>query len=117
MKFFKMTNRFDPEDEFYTSSTSQTQQPEDLARILKLEDYFIEEVTEEEFERETGESYEDGDSEVDSKMRALSLLDAIREYVSDWTTKVHLEGKVVTEDELQGLGASLYTLNQEIERI
>ena len=52
MKFFKMTNRFDPEDEFYTSSTSQTQQPEDLARILHLEDYFIEEVTEEEFERE-----------------------------------------------------------------
>ena len=50
-------------------------------------------------------------------MRALSLLDSIREYVSDWITKVHLEGKVVTEDELQGLGASLYTLNQEIERI
>ena len=114
MKYFKCTSEFDPEDEFYTTSSCDNTMAEDIADLLRLDHYAVEECTKEEFERETAESCEDED---DPKMRALSLLDAIREYVSDWTTKVHLEGKVVTEDELQGLGASLYTLNQEIERI
>lgn len=112
MKYFKCTSEFDPEDEFYTTSSSDKTTAEDIAELLRLDHYKVEECTKEEFDSET-----EDDEEADPKMRALSLLDAIREYVSDWTTKVHLEGKVVTEDELQGLGASLYTLNQEIERI
>lgn len=112
MKYFKCTSEFDPEDEFYTTSSSDKIMAEDLAELLRLDHYKVEECTKEEFDRETMD-----DEEADPKMRALSLLDSIREYVSDWATKVHLEGKVVTEDELQGLGASLCTLNQEIERI
>lgn len=113
MKYFKCTSEFHPEDEFYTTSDCDTTRAEDIVRVLQLDHYKVEECTKEEFDRET----EEDEEEADPKVRALSLLDAIREYVSAWITKIHLEGMTVTEDELQGLTESLYTLNQEIERI
>lgn len=57
MKYFKVTNVDDPEEEFYVSSTLSNETPGHLARSLHLGEgdgrYNVVEVTQEEFERET----------------------------------------------------------------
>ena len=57
MKYFKVTNVNDPEEEFYVSSTLPTETPLHLAMSLHLGEgdghYNIVEVTKEEFDRET----------------------------------------------------------------
>jgi hypothetical protein len=57
MKYFKVTNLNDPEEEFYVSSTLPNETPTHLAMALHLGEgdgeYSIVEVTKEEFERET----------------------------------------------------------------
>lgn len=57
MKYFKVTNIDDPEEEFYVSSTLPNETPLHLARTLHLGEgdtrYDVVEVTEEEFDRET----------------------------------------------------------------
>lgn len=57
MKYFKVTNINDPEDEFYVSSTLPNETPLHLAMTLHLGEgegrYDITEVTKEEFDRET----------------------------------------------------------------
>ena len=59
MKYFKVTNVNDPEEEFYVSSTFPDETPLHLAMSLHLKDangrYDIIEVTKEEFDRETEE--------------------------------------------------------------
>ena len=58
MKYFKITNIKDTEDEFYVSSTLKNEAPANLAHVLHLDtddQYEITEVTKEEFERETEE--------------------------------------------------------------
>ena len=56
MKYFKVTNINDPEDEFYVSSTLPNETPLHLAMTLHLGEgasrYDIIEVTKEEFDRE-----------------------------------------------------------------
>ena len=63
MKYFKVTNVIDPEDEFYVSSTLPNETPTHLAMSLHLgegdERYDIKEVTKEEFDRETEEDDDD----------------------------------------------------------
>lgn len=63
MKYFKVTNINDQEDEFYVSSTFSNETPQHLATALHLEDnYSIVEVDKEEFDRETeDDDYEDDD--------------------------------------------------------
>jgi hypothetical protein len=53
MRYFKITNKADPEDEFYTSASSDLIDADTLQTICHLEDYDITEVSKEEFERET----------------------------------------------------------------
>ena len=57
MKYFKVTNIDDPENEFYVSSTLPNETPLHLAMTLHLGEgddrYDIIEVTKEEFDRET----------------------------------------------------------------
>lgn len=57
MKYFKVTNINDPEDEFYVSSTLPNETPLHLAMTLHLGEgdgrYDVVEVTKEEFEMET----------------------------------------------------------------
>jgi hypothetical protein len=57
MKYFKITNINDPEDEFYVSSTLPNETPMHLAMTLHLGEgdgrYDVIEVTKEEFEMET----------------------------------------------------------------
>lgn len=57
MKYFKVTNIDDPEDEFYVSSTLPNETPLHLAMSLHLgagdSRYDIVEVTKEEFDTET----------------------------------------------------------------
>lgn len=57
MKYFKVTNINDPEDEFYVSSTLPNETPLHLAMSLHLGEgdvrYEVVEVTKEEFDRET----------------------------------------------------------------
>jgi hypothetical protein len=57
MKYFKVTNVDDPEEEFYVSSTLPTETPAHLAMTLHLGSgdgrYDVVEVSKEEFERET----------------------------------------------------------------
>ena len=53
MRYFKITNKADTEDEFYTSSSSDLIDADTLQTICHLEDYDITEVSKEEFERET----------------------------------------------------------------
>ena len=57
MKYFKVTNIDDPEDEFYVSSTLPNETPLHLAMSLHLGEgdsrYDIVEVTKEEFDLET----------------------------------------------------------------
>ena len=53
MRYFKITNKADPEDEFYTSGSSDLIDADTLQIICHLEDYDITEVSKEEFERET----------------------------------------------------------------
>lgn len=56
MKYFKVTNINDQEDEFYVSSTLSNETPVHLAMTLHLDfekEYQIVEVSQEEFERET----------------------------------------------------------------
>jgi hypothetical protein len=57
MKYFKVTNINDPEEEFYVSSTLSNETPLHLAMALHLGEgdgrYDIVEVTKEEFDRET----------------------------------------------------------------
>ena len=60
MKYFKCTSEFDPEDEFYTSSSSDKTTAEDIADFLHLDHYKVEKCTKEEFERETEEDEEEG---------------------------------------------------------
>lgn len=60
MKYFKCTSEFDPEDEFYTSSSSDKTTAEDIADFLRLDHYKVEECTKEEFERETEEDVPEG---------------------------------------------------------
>lgn len=59
MKYFKVTNINDPEDEFYVSSTLPNETPLHLAMSLHLGEgdsrYDIVEVSKEEFDRETEE--------------------------------------------------------------
>ena len=62
MKYFKVTNINDPEDEFYVSSTLPNETPLHLAMTLHLGEgdgrYDIVEVTKEEFDRETEDDEE-----------------------------------------------------------
>ena len=60
MKYFKCTSEFDPEDEFYTSSSSDKTTAEDIADFLRLDHYKVEECTKEEFESETEEDEPEG---------------------------------------------------------
>lgn len=63
MKYFKITNTKDREDEFYVSSTLENETPANLAHALQLDtddQYEITEVTKEEFERETEEDVPEG---------------------------------------------------------
>ena len=61
MKYFKVSNINDPEEEFYVSSTLANETPAHLAMTLDFEDgYRVVEVSQEEFERET-EDEEDSD--------------------------------------------------------
>ena len=64
MKYFKITNIKDKEDEFYVSSTLANETPAHLALTLHLgagdDQYQIVEVTKEEFERETEEDVTEG---------------------------------------------------------
>lgn len=57
MKYFKVTNIDDPEEEFYVSSTLLNETPLHLAMTLHLGEgdarYDVVEVTKEEFDRET----------------------------------------------------------------
>jgi hypothetical protein len=57
MKYFKVTNINDPDEEFYVSSTLPNETPLHLAMSLHLGEgdgrYDIVEVTKEEFDRET----------------------------------------------------------------
>ena len=57
MKYFKVTNIDDPEDEFYVSSTLPAETPMHLAMTLHLGEgdgkYDVTEVTKEEYVRET----------------------------------------------------------------
>ncbi len=57
MKYFKVTNKADTEDEFYVSSTLPNETPTHLAMTLHLGEgddrYDIVEVDKEEFDRET----------------------------------------------------------------
>lgn len=57
MKYFRVTNINDPEDEFYVSSTLPNETPLHLAMSLHLGEgdgrYEVVEVTKEEFDRET----------------------------------------------------------------
>ncbi len=58
MKYFKVTNVNDPEEEFYISSTLPNETPAHVALTLHLDldkQYKIEEVSAEEFYRETEE--------------------------------------------------------------
>lgn len=58
MKYFKVTNIVDPEEEFYVSSTLANETPVHLAMTLHLDfenKYRIVEVSQEEFELETSE--------------------------------------------------------------
>lgn len=59
MKYFKVTNLDDPEEEFYVSSTLANETPAHIAMVLHLGSddgrFDVVEVTEEEFERETEE--------------------------------------------------------------
>ena len=65
MKYFKITNIKDKDDEweFYVSSTLENETPANLAHTLHLDtddQYEITEVTKEEFERETEEDEPEG---------------------------------------------------------
>lgn len=65
MKYFKITNIKDEDDEwdFYVSSTLENETPANLAHVLHLDadgQYEITEVTKEEFERETEEDEPEG---------------------------------------------------------
>lgn len=65
MKYFKITNTKDKDDEwdFYVSSTLENETPANLAHTLHLDtddQYEITEVTKEEFERETEEDISEG---------------------------------------------------------
>lgn len=57
MKYFKVTNIDDPEEEFYVSSTLPNETPLHLAMTLHLGEgdarYDVVEVTKEEFDHET----------------------------------------------------------------
>lgn len=58
MKYFKVTNIVDPEEEFYVSSTLANETPAQLAMTLHLDfenKYRIVEVSQEEFELETSD--------------------------------------------------------------
>lgn len=61
MKYFKVTNINDQEDEFYVSSTLSNETPVHLAMTLHLDfenKYRIVEVSQEEFELETSDEEE-----------------------------------------------------------
>ena len=62
MKYFKVTNVDDPEEEFYVSSTLPNETPIHLAMTLHLGSgdgrFDVVEVSKEEFERETEDEYE-----------------------------------------------------------
>lgn len=62
MKYFKVTNINDPEEEFYVSSTLPSETPTHLAMALHLGEgdgkYSIVEVTKEEFDTETEDEHE-----------------------------------------------------------
>lgn len=63
MKYFKVANINDPEEEFYVSSTLANETPAHLATTLYLDPvdgYRVVEVSQEEFERETKDE-EDSD--------------------------------------------------------
>lgn len=64
MKYFKITNTKDTEEEFYVSSTLENETPTHLALTLHLgagdDQYQIVEVTKEEFDRETEEDVPEG---------------------------------------------------------
>lgn len=116
MKYFKLTNKQDPEDEFYTSSTSNGTTPEDLCRILNLDDYHIVEVTEEEFERETGESYEDGE-ESDPKAEALKLLDLLKDDIAARYEEETFFDPEAQQNFMDGLMTKLFEITRKVEAI
>lgn len=63
MKYFKLTNIKDTEEEYYVSSTLADETPAHLAHALHLDmedQYEITEVTKEEFEREAEEDISEG---------------------------------------------------------
>lgn len=108
MKYFRCTNKTDPEEIFYTSSSSDDTTAEDVARILILEDYQIEECSQEEFERETAEE--------DPKAEALQLLDEIRNIVCGYADGASGDNPPSQED-LEELEAKLSELNRKVEAI
>lgn len=111
MKYFRCTNKTDPEEIFYTSSSSDATTTEDVARILSLDDYQIEECSQEEFERETAE-----DAEEDPKAEALQLLDEIRNIVCGYADGASGDNPPSQED-LEELEAKLSELNRKVEAI
>lgn len=76
MKYFKCTSEFDPEDEFYTTSSSDKTMAEDIAELLCLDHYKVEECTEAEFNCATAEDFEE--EEDDPKTQALNLVEESR---------------------------------------
>jgi hypothetical protein len=108
MKYFRCTNKKDPEEIFYTYSSSDATTVEDVSRILILEDYQIEECSQEEFERETAEE--------DPKAEALQLLDEIRNMVCGYADGASCSNPPSQED-LEELEAKLSELNRKIEAI
>lgn len=60
MKYFKVTNINDPEEEFYVSSTLTCETPVHIAETLQLdsEGHRVVEVSQEEFELETSDEEE-----------------------------------------------------------
>lgn len=84
MKYFKCTHQSDTEDVFYTSSSADNTSAEDIARLLSLDQYTVEECTEAEFNCATAEEFEDEDE--DPKTQALNLVEEARALL------LHIEG-------------------------
>lgn len=85
MKYFKCTNQLDSEDVFYTSSSTDKASAEDIARILNLDQYTVEECTEAEFNYATAEDFEEEEDD-DPKTQALNLVEESRALL------MHIEG-------------------------
>ena len=76
MKYFKCTNQSDTEDVFYTSSSTDKASAEDIAKLLCLDQYIVEECTEAEFNCATADEFDEEDE--DPKLQALNLVEEAR---------------------------------------